>query len=311
MQAFAGAGALRSTVADLLRFSRAVLAGRNGPLGPAAERLLTPLGRIDTGEIGYGVWIRGPKERRSYFHEGWTSGYRSVWMVLPETREAFVMLTSNGQAQPWRVRNAIAAGHYPVTPVTPVSVALPASALAPYAGVYRASSGSSTFTFVLQEGTLYRRITGVAFQPLTPAGVDLLVDQNLGVTYQFTRDNGRPVSALFTQGGGAQTLVRTDAPTPDAARLPDEVVAAFAGQFVERRLLKANRVFDVQARDGQLAVKLNNQIRYPVFPVPGQRDRFAYDVVKAELQFERDATGQVVALVLHQNGEFRAQRTGR
>jgi D-alanyl-D-alanine-carboxypeptidase/D-alanyl-D-alanine-endopeptidase len=118
MQAFAGAGALRSTVPDLLRFSRAVLAGRNGPLGPAAERMLTPLGRIDTGEIGYGVWIRGPKERRSYFHEGWTSGYRSVWMVLPETQEAFVLLTSNGQAQPWRARNAIAGSYYPVVRAT-------------------------------------------------------------------------------------------------------------------------------------------------------------------------------------------------
>jgi hypothetical protein len=196
-------------------------------------------------------------------------------------------------------------------PVTPVPVTLPAQELAPYAGVYRASHGNSTFTFVLQDGTLYRRITGVAFQPLTPAGADLFVDRNLGVTYRFTRDNGRPVSALFTQGGGTQTLVRTDAPAPAVARLPDGVVAAYAGPFVEKRLLKANRVFDVRARDGQLAVKLDNQLRYPVFPVPGQPDRFAYEVVKAELQFERDASGQVVALVLHQNGEFRAQRTGR
>jgi hypothetical protein len=31
-------------------------------------------------------------------------------------------------------------------------------------------------------------------------------------------------------------------------------------------------------------------------------------VVKAELQFERDAGGRVVTLVLHQNGEHRAVR---
>jgi hypothetical protein len=31
-------------------------------------------------------------------------------------------------------------------------------------------------------------------------------------------------------------------------------------------------------------------------------------VVKAELQFERDANGRVVTLVLHQNGEHRAVR---
>jgi D-alanyl-D-alanine-carboxypeptidase/D-alanyl-D-alanine-endopeptidase len=166
MQAFAGAGALRSTVPDLLRFSRAVLAGRNGPLGPAAERMLTPLGRIETGEIGYGVWIRGPKERPSYFHEGWTSGYRSVWMVLPETQEAFVLLTSNGQAQPWRVRNAIAGSYYPVA-ASPFT--LPADQLTPYAGLYRSSVGG-TITVVAQDGVLYRRPVNVAFRPLTPAG---------------------------------------------------------------------------------------------------------------------------------------------
>jgi CubicO group peptidase (beta-lactamase class C family) len=306
MQAFAGAGALRSTVPDLLRFSRAVLAGRNGPLGPAAERMLTPLGRIETGEIGYGVWIRGPKERPSYFHEGWTSGYRSVWMVLPETQEAFVLLTSNGQAQPWRVRNAIAGSYYPVA-ASPFT--LPADQLTPYAGLYRSSVGG-TITVVAQDGVLYRRPVNVAFRPLTPAGPDRFVDQEQGLSYEFTRKDGQPAAAAatVTQGGGEQTLTRIDARAPTLAVLPDAVATGYAGRFVGQRMFGADLVLDVRAADGQLAVQSGNFPRVPVFPVPGRPDRFAYEVVKAELQFERDANGRVVTLVLHQNGEHRAVR---
>ncbi|MBL8370249.1 MAG: serine hydrolase [Burkholderiaceae bacterium] len=304
MLAFAGAGALRSTVPDLLRFSRAVLAGRNGPLGPAAERMLTPLGRIDMGEIGYGVWIRGPKERRSYFHEGWTSGYRSVWMVLPATQEALVLLTSNGQAQPWRVRNAIAGSYYPVVEPSGAPAALPLPA---YAGLYRSSLGG-TITVVAQDGVLYRRPVNVAYRPLSPAGPDRFVDREQGLGYEFTRKDGQPAAATVTQGGGEQTLTRIDAHAPALAVLPDAVAAGYAGRFMAPRVFGADLVLDVRASDGQLAVQSGNFPRVPVFPVPGRADRFAYEVVKAELQFERDAGGRVVALVLHQNGEHRAER---
>ncbi len=43
---------------------------------------------------------------------------------------------------------------------------------------------------------------------------------------------------------------------------------------------------------------------------PAGPDGFAGQVVTAGLQFGRDASGRVVALVLHQNGEHRAVRQG-
>jgi hypothetical protein len=46
--------------------------------------------------------------------------------------------------------------------------------------------------------------------------------------------------------------------------------------------------------------------------VAGKADRFAWDVVAAELQFERDAGGAVTALVLHQDGRtIRALRAAQ
>ena len=45
-----------------------------------------------------------------------------------------------------------------------------------------------------------------------------------------------------------------------------------------------------------------------VYPVPGRVDRFAYDVVPAQLQFERFGNGSVSRLVLHQNGQVPAEK---
>ena len=309
MQAFAGAGGLRSTVGDMLIFSRAVMASEKGPLGPAAVRFMTPLGKIDMGEIGYGVWISGPPEQRSVFHEGWTGGYRALWLVRPAVQEALVVLASNGQSAPYRARIALAALWHPVT-------ARPAPATAPlpdYAGVY-SSPLFASITFVAQDGVLYRRPSRASFRPLEPVGTDTFVDRAAGVTHQFSREGGKPdgrvTSLLFTQGGGAVRLERTALAAPAVAVMSPAQAQAYAGAYLNRKLVGANLAFDVQVADGQLLVQVNNQPRVTVYPVPGQPDRFSYEVVKAELQFERDAAGQVTGLVLHQNGEHRAPRVG-
>ena len=67
-------------------------------------------------------------------------------------------------------------------------------------------------------------------------------------------------------------------------------------------------MFDVQVQDGRLQVRLGSQPRFTVYPVLGQPDRFGYDSIRAELQFERYPSGEVRAVVLHQNGVQRALR---
>jgi hypothetical protein len=58
--------------------------------------------------------------------------------------------------------------------------------------------------------------------------------------------------------------------------------------------------FTARVRSGALFVRLKGQPPFPVFP--DKPDHFVYDVVRASLTFERDTKGNVVALVLHQNG---------
>jgi CubicO group peptidase (beta-lactamase class C family) len=141
MQAYAPASALRSTAADMLTFSRAVLAGAGGPLGPAAARMLTPLARYEGAEIGYAVMVRGPEGgRRTYWHAGLTEGYRTLWLLAPDTGEAIVVLSSNARAPMQAVMLAIGKSRYPVSTA---EVPIDAKRLDDYKGEYRVSKAQA------------------------------------------------------------------------------------------------------------------------------------------------------------------------
>lgn len=303
-EALAGAGALRSTAADMLIFSRAIMAGSSGPLGHAAQRMLTPLGRYERSQIGYAVWMRGPPERRTFFHDGLTGGYRTLWMVAPDTQEAVVVLTSNAQASPSKVLAGTLIDRYRVAPA---NTGQDHNQLTDYVGVFRVDKATA-FTFVAQDGMLYRRITGGGFRPLVSAELNRFIDVDAGVQYVFAREGGAVVSVAYTQGGGGLFGVRTSEPVPTIAVVPAAQQQAYVGRFFLRRLVGDNLDFDVKADGGQLTVKSGKWPRYPVFPMVGQPDRFAYERKGIELQFERDAGGHVVTLVLHEGGVMRMQR---
>ncbi len=297
MQAFAGAGSLRSSASDMLLFGRAILAGRNGPLGPAAERLVTPLARFDGG-IGYALWLRGPAERRTYAHDGRIGAYLAQLVLAADTGEVMIMLVSNADAPLARVTADVLALRYPVVPG---SASVDAEKLAEYAGVYRIGKRTA-LSFVVQDGVLYTRYTGQPFVALAASEPDVFTLAARG-RIVFERDGGRIVGLTMSSRGSELHALRTAEPLPPRATLPEAQLHDFVGRYQGGALS-----FDVQANAGVLMVKLGSQPRFPVFPVADKPDRFAYDVVQAELQFERYASGEVRALVLHQNGEQRAAR---
>lgn len=297
MQAFAGAGALRSTPRDLLLFGRAIAAGREGPLGAAAERLVTPQARFD-GEIGLAIFVGGPPARRTFSHTGGTGGFVSYLLVAPDTREVMVLLASNSRAPLYRVGGEVAAGRYPVN-AQPVPI--DAARLPEYAGVFRESK-SNAFSFAVQDGVLHVRGTGNPFQPMVHVGPDTFVRGNT-VRVVFLREGGKVVAMEWHGRGAVRGAPRTDAPAPQQARLPQEVLQAYEGNY--RSIYFP---YTVHAQAGQLSIQRGDSVPLLVFPVPGKPDRFAYDGFAAEAQFERYPSGKVRTLLIHDDGVFRAER---
>jgi len=93
----AGAGALRSSINDLLTFLAANLGYVKSPLAPAMAAMLSvhrPTGAPRAGEIGLGWLIAKPAEEEIVWHNGGTGGYRSFIGFDAKTRVGVVVLSN-------------------------------------------------------------------------------------------------------------------------------------------------------------------------------------------------------------------------
>lgn len=96
-QAFAPAGSLRSTAADMLKFGQALAHPERTPLKEALTLALQPHADSNAagGKVGLGAFLAGPPERRSYVHDGATAGYRSSIQVTPAQDTVRIVLMNN------------------------------------------------------------------------------------------------------------------------------------------------------------------------------------------------------------------------
>ncbi|WP_180923739.1 serine hydrolase domain-containing protein [Nocardioides marinisabuli] len=91
-----GAGALRSTVDDLLVYLEAQLDPASTPLGEAVR--LTQQPRVTRGQtIGLG-WLRHDRPDHLWWHNGGTGGYRSFVGFVPAERVAVVVLSNHARS---------------------------------------------------------------------------------------------------------------------------------------------------------------------------------------------------------------------
>ena len=80
--------------------------------------------------------------------------------------------------------------------------------------------------------------------------------------------------------------------------LSPDLLQTYTGVF----RLAPRMFFKVDQENGQLHAQLTGQARYPLFPVAGEEDAFAYRVVEAKLVFQVGADGKAEAVQLHQGG---------
>jgi hypothetical protein len=90
---------------------------------------------------------------------------------------------------------------------------------------------------------------------------------------------------------------------------PQEIAfdAVTSGDVAGKYQLNSGDILDVALKGDHLEAQITGQGTLPIFA--SGRDRFFYKVVDAQIDFERDADGKVIAAVLHQTGrDVRAPR---
>lgn len=300
-QAMAGAGALRSTAADMLKFGEAMVEPDKAPaLAPATRVMMEAHAAYPDagGEIGLGIIIGKLDGERDYSHNGGTGGYRSALQVIPARKLVRVAFVNNDTLPPDRV---IAAARTEREVERVAAEKLSKDELEAFTGIYEIGA-AARFTVLRRDEALWVRLTGQSFYPVTPLGKDRFRYEAVPAELQFAREDGKPVSVVLHQSGREVLAKRTDEKLPVILFPKAEELMGYVGEYE----LGPGRIFKVSVSGNSLMAELTGQPVFPLFQT--KADYFEYDVVKAALEFEKDGDGKVTGLFLHQNGKFRAKR---
>jgi serine-type D-Ala-D-Ala carboxypeptidase/endopeptidase len=204
----AGAGAIRSTATDMLRFLDANLHPERGTVERAME--LTHHERAPAGpgaSIGLNWIIVHPGADTIVWHNGGTGGYRTFAGFEPSQKTGVVVLTNSGGAGADDIGMHLLDPALPLAPkpqpmTAHTAIDLPVSALAPYVGVYQLAPTFS-IDITLADGVLSAQATG---QPKFPLYAETPTDFFLKVVdaqVTFVRDAEGVVTGLVLHQGGA------------------------------------------------------------------------------------------------------------
>ena len=208
LDALAGAGAWRSTAADMLRFVEAAMDPPDSPLGRALAMAVAP--RRETGtpglRIGLGWHVLTQNGRDITWHNGQTGGYHS-FLGFAEGTGVVVLANS--------ATNIDDIGLHLVDPASPVrhpaparpAVDVAADVLERYAGRYELTP-QFVIEVTREGGILYAQATGQPRFRLFAASPTRFFLRVVEAEVEFTTDAAGNVTGLVLHQGGRETSGR-------------------------------------------------------------------------------------------------------
>jgi CubicO group peptidase (beta-lactamase class C family) len=193
------AGAIYSTIGDLLAWQRALVAAQ--PFSPASSALMFK----DHGHgYGFGWGIQEQFGRRQFVHAGGIHGFSVVVSFYPDD-DVFLAVLANIQAAPvQKIARDLAALYFGVADDKPALV-LDAALLADYVGTYRLANGRSLD--VRQEGSrLYAEIGDHSQQELLAIDDKTFVGRLIDWELRFAADGVEQAQSLIVIRDGVEII---------------------------------------------------------------------------------------------------------
>lgn len=295
-----GMGAINSTAKDMTAYLRANMAvaaktAKDSPLSRAMALAQAP--HADTGvangsEIGL-AWVIGPNGS-ALAHDGGTYGFSSYIGFKGDGSRGVVVLANIFNSELISALGMHVLNPAQALPQLVTKVALSANALQAYAGGYQLAPG--VVVVVTRADTqLSIQIPGQPASAVFPSAPDRFFYKGLPVTADFDRNaQGEVMRLVFHQMGQRTRVPRLGVdgkPMVQPARLALDTAAldAYAGdyQIAPGILLKI-------VRDGDhLTAQTPGQAPAPIFSE--RADHFEFETIDVDLDFERDASGKVIA----------------
>jgi len=297
-EALAAAGGINSTAADMLRYLSANMGLLNTPLYPAMELAHAP--RADAAEnerIGLAWMIRHDASTDVVWHNGMTGGYASFIGFTRDRRHGVVVLT-NAQQSVDDLGFATLIADAPLRPVHQ-NISLATSTLDQYIGRYQLGPQFVLRVFRI-DAQLYGQATGQRAFPIFAVDQDEFYAKVGDIRVSFQRDASGNVGSLVMHQGGDRIAPRLSDAGERGGYVALPLDATTLAGYVGHYRLTPTAIFELTLKDGQLLARLGAQSGLPIYAAA--KGEFFYIEVDAQITFECDPAGKVVALVLHQGG---------
>ncbi|TWT22352.1 serine hydrolase [Luteimonas marina] len=298
------AGALVSTVDDLLKWNRALHEGK--VLREASHRaMVTPVGKAAEHDYGFGITagtLRGQPVRQ---HGGGIFGFSAYLLYLPDEEVSVAVLYNADSGRPGmlgtgRIANVLAAQAIGRPyPDKGKAIEVDEATLKQYEGVYRIDADAVRVLRVAG-GRLTSQRSGGAVQALIPVAKDVFLFDEGFSRIVFERDGDGKIAAMrfFPEDEGEGEVVpRTDEAMPPAraeVTLPREALERLVGAYVHQGMTLTVSL-DGEGPKAQLAGQ-------PAFAIFAESpSRFFFKVVEATLEFA-PADGVPATVTLRQGG---------
>ena len=308
----AGAGALRSSVNDLLTFLAANMDEGKAPLGPAMRSMREvrrPTGMPDV-EVALGWHVFTAHAKNIIWHNGGTGGYRTFMGFDPTARVGVVVLSNTATpAGPDDIGRHLLDAQAPLaTPAAPTQhteVMVDAKLYDGYVGRYQLAP-AAIITMTRTGDRLFTQLTGQPAFEIFPESEKTFFLKVVDAQLTFETDQyGKATAVVLHQNGIDQRAPRIDAEpvVPQEMALDPAVFDRYAGRYnftptVSLTLSREAEHFYVQ---------LTGQPKIEMF-ASSERE-FFLKVVDAQISVEIEGQAHATAVILHQNG--RDQRATR
>lgn len=294
------AGSLMSTVEDMFRWNRALISGKL--VSEESLVLAWTNYTLNNGSMinyGYG-WMPGDVQGSPMIaHGGGINGFMTHEAYFP-AEDLFVVLFLNCTCIGTEAAHKIAALALG-KPFDYKEIAIEASKLVEYTGVYQNTAGNQRNIYIEDGKLISQRVGGGTFR-IIPFEADKFFFEGSLTKIEFTRNRLNEVTAgiMKSSTGLPETWEKTDFPLPEKRReveVSEDILKAHVGNYE----LMPGFVLYITLEDGHLMAQATGQSTNEIFAE--SENIFFLKVVEASLEFIKDESGKSVALILRQGGQ--------
>ena len=298
----AGAGALRSTANDMLKFVATNLELSESVLSSAMQK--THLAQNQTSmpdlEIGMGWHVLKKHGTEILWHNGGTGGYRS-FIGFDKKKRLGVVVLSNSANDIDDIGLHLLESKYPLAKLEPTkertAIKLDPEIYDAYVGEYELAP-SIAITITKEGESLYAQLTGQPSFEIFPESETKFFLKVVDAQLTFVKDEKGQVTHLVLHQNGIDQRAMKRGVEIDwkEMTLPAEILEKYAGKYE----LRPGFVITITKEDNRLMTQATGQSKFEIFAE--SETRFFYKVVDAQITFQKDGNGNVVSLILHQGG---------